>query len=801
MNILEGILGTDSRITTLLTRLGLKRNKITTSSIHIGEGTSKTIYLNDLELPLTKECIRILCLARLEARKTGCEQIGNFHLIKAILNDKRDNSCKRFLLENGITIDKLFGNTDFKKTSSFGLIDKDGQEDFPKEDKANTKTTASPTISKRADNNDTPMLDRYGVDLTARAREGVLDPIVGREKETLRIAEVLTRRKKNNPILIGQPGVGKSAVVEGLALLIENRRAPRPLLDKRIVALDLTSIVAGTQYRGQFEERLQRIKDELRTHSNIILFIDEIHTIIGAGSATGTLDAANILKPALARGEVQCIGATTLDEYRKSIEKDGALDRRFQRILITPTTVDETRAILTNIVSRYEEHHGVTYTSVALDACVTLTNRYITDRSFPDKAIDALDEAGARVAMIGVSIPSNIKDMEKKISRLTEEKMTAAESQDYERAALLRDEVHNATSELNKMMQHWREQTQEERPTVEERDVALVVEMMSGVPAGRMKKNEEERLRALPAALKERVVAQDEAINKLVRSIVRSRVGLKDRNRPIGTFLFVGPTGVGKTHLVKSLALQMFDSEDSLIRIDMSEYGEKYSTSRLMGAPPGYVGYDEGGQLTERVRRKPYSVILLDEIEKAHPDVFNTLLQVMDEGRMTDGNGVTVDFRNTIIIMTSNSGTRQLSEFGTGIGFDTNEKSASFEESIIKKALRKQFAPEFLGRLDDIIMFHALNKDSAMRIVQLEIDALSQRLKENSGLSLRLTSEAQEHLVTTGFDKKRGARSLKRAIAEQIEDPLCDILLQQENVSQELIVDVKDGKLIFVNKD
>ena len=634
------------------------------------------------------------------------------------------------------------------------------------------------------------------------AADEALDPVIGRENEIQRIAQILSRRKKNNPILIGEPGVGKSAVVEGLANLIISGKVPRILQHRRIVSLDMASIVAGTQYRGQFEDRLQRLIKELRAHSEIILFIDEIHTIIGAGSAPGSLDAANILKPALARGEIQCIGATTTDEYRKTIEKDGALERRFQKIQLAPTTPEQTLEILRNLKKRYEEHHNVAYTDDALHACVNLTTRYISGRALPDKAIDALDEAGSRVHISGVKVPENIEKLEKCIADLKRHKTEAAKAQNYELAANLRDEVAQLTDKLEHANKDWIDSLKEDRPTVTAEDISTIVSMMSGIPVQRMAQDESIRLKGMKAALQAKVISQDEAISHLVRAITRNRLGLKGTDRPIGTFLFVGPTGVGKTYLVKCLAEWMFGSKEDLIRIDMSEYGEKYSTSRLVGAPPGYVGYDEGGQLTEKVRRHPYSVILLDEIEKAHPDVFNTLLQVMDEGRLTDGNGTTVDFRNTIIIMTSNSGTRQLKDFGRGIGFKeaaTDDADGKMVEQIIRKALQKQFSPEFLNRLDDIITFHPLTEADAGRIADLEIGALKERL-EKMQLSLELTTAAKDYVVKKGFNVQYGARSLKRSIQANIEDAICDLIMNetQDKTEQPQTIrfDVVDEKLV-----
>ena len=609
-----------------------------------------------------------------------------------------------------------------------------------------------------------------------------MDPIVGRHDEIERMAQILTRRKKNNPILIGEPGVGKSALVEGLAQLIVKNKVPHLLSGKRLVSLDMASIVAGTQYRGQFEDRLRKLIDELKAHREVVLFIDEIHTIIGAGSAPGSLDAANILKPALARGEVQCIGATTINEFRKSIEKDGALDRRFQKIQLEPTTAEDTLQILNNIKERYEDHHNVTYTPEAIETCVALTERYISDRALPDKAIDALDEAGSRVHLLNVRVPEPIAVKEMEVQNLRKEKEEAAARQEYEQAAGLRDRVLQCEAELKTMQEEWQRELSEHRIIVDEDAIAGVVSMMSGVPAERMKESETVRLKGMKQALSEKVIAQDRAIKRLTRAITRNRLGLKDPNRPIGTFMFVGPTGVGKTHLVKTLAEFMFGSKDALIRIDMSEYGEKFSTSRLVGAPPGYVGYEEGGQLTEKVRRHPYSIVLLDEIEKAHPDVFNMLLQVMDEGRMTDGNGTTVDFRNTILIMTSNSGSRQVKEFGAGVGFSASIDGVTAEaaEHIVRKALQRQFAPEFLNRLDEIVMFDPLTREGVEQIADLEIRALAQRL-QTTGRQISFSPEATRFVAQKGFDPQYGARSLRRTLQEYVEDPLCDLLLEGEN--------------------
>ena len=689
-------------------------------------------------------------------------------------------------------------NTQSTPLNRFGMVDDTpdafGENEGPSGDKSRANSTED--TKQKKGKGDTPVINTYGVDITKRAEEGLLDPVVGRETEIMRIAQILCRRKKNNPVLIGEPGVGKSAVVEGLATRIVQRAVPHTLIDKRIISLDMSALVAGTQYRGQFEERLRRLIQELREHKEFILFVDEIHTIVGAGGAPGSLDAANMLKPALARGEVQCIGATTQDEYRKSIEKDGALERRFQKILVEPTSPAETLEILHKVVARYEEHHSVKYQPEAIEACVRLTTQYITNRALPDKALDALDEAGSRKRLTHVSVPTDVKELEAEIAMLKGHKAEAAKKQDYELAARLRDSVAQLQEQLDKRNREWINTLKHNCPEVTEEDVANVVSMMSGVPVTRVAQSENERLRGMAAALKSKVIAQDQAIDQLTRAITRNRVGLGGGDRPIGTFMFVGSTGVGKTHLVRTLAEWMFGSADALIRVDMSEYGEKHTTSRLVGAPPGYVGYDEGGQLTEKVRRHPYSVILLDEIEKAHPDVFNTLLQVMDEGRMTDGNGTTVDFRNTVIIMTSNSGSRQISEFGAGIGFGTSADSANAQaESIVRKALSRQFAPEFLGRLDDIIMFHTLDEKDALEIVRLEVDKLAARLQENRQIDIHLTDAVYDFLVKKGFEPKSGARSVKRAIREHLEDALCDMLLDNPERKGRVVFDMKDGKL------
>ena len=648
----------------------------------------------------------------------------------------------------------------------------------------------------RGDNSATPVIDKYGKDITREAAEGRLDPVVGRETEIERLAQILSRRKKNNPVMIGEPGVGKSAIIEGLAKRIVERKVARTLLDKRIVSLDMAAIVAGTKYRGQFEERLKAVIDEVSANKNVIMFIDEIHNIVGAGNASGSMDAANLLKPALARGEFQCIGATTLDEYRKSIEKDGALERRFQKVLVEPTTPEQTLEILHNIKEMYEKHHGVTYTDEALKACVTLTDRYISDRFFPDKAIDAMDEAGSRVHITKVDTPKEIEDLEQRIAEAQANKFKAVQEQNFESAANYRDQQEKLKAELQEAKERWEAELDSRRVTVNESNIAEVVAMMTGVPAQRIAQSEGIRLLGMTDELKKQVVGQDEAIDKIARSIRRNRAGLRDPKRPIGSFMFLGPTGVGKTLLAKKLAQFLFNSDDALIRVDMSEYMEKFNVSRLVGAPPGYVGYEEGGQLTEKVRRHPYSVVLLDEIEKAHPDVFNMLLQVLDEGNLTDGLGRKVDFKNTIIIMTSNIGTRELKDFGAGVGFNTGRLTKERSDSVIRKALNRQFSPEFLNRVDDIVTFGSLNHDDILKIVDIELASFYKRVEEN-GLKLDITDAAKNLVADHGFDIQYGARPLKRAIQSEIEDPLSEMLLREEaKTGDTIVIDAMDDKIV-----
>ena len=764
------------------------------------EGEEHVPETEDYVPTLSTESHRIMKLTLLEARWAKSEQPLGEHLLLALLRDF-NNEGRRRLNALDITYDKVAGALNAKPSvhSAFGFADDDNVGEFPQEGTSSPQNAGRNTVGVKSakNNSDTPIIDNYGTDLTRAAADGCLDPVVGRKKEIERIAQILCRRKKNNPVLIGEPGVGKSAIVEGLAQLIADKKAPRLLCNKRIVALEMTSIVAGTQYRGQFEERLRRLIEELRSHPEIVLFIDEIHTIIGAGSAPGSLDAANILKPALARGEVQCIGATTTGEYRKTIEKDGALERRFQKVLLEPTTPEETLQILQNIKDKYEAHHHVQYTDEALKACVELTDRYISERSLPDKAIDALDEAGSRSHLTENSIPAEIEHMEQEIAQLREKKTEAAQNQNYELAAKLRDDMQMRQQELDKITAEWQAKQAEHRKVVDEEAIAQVVSMMSGVPVSKMAENEGERLKGLKNVLQAKVIAQNRAIEQLVRAITRSRLGIKAPNRPVGTFMFVGPTGVGKTYLVKLLAEHMFGSADALIRVDMSEYGEKHSASRLVGAPPGYVGYEEGGQLTEKVRRHPYSVVLFDEIEKAHGDIYNTLLQVMDEGRLTDGNGRTVDFRNTIIVMTSNSGSRQLKDFGVGIGFNTQgEMNTTQAENIVRKALQKQFAPEFLNRLDDIIMFDPLNKESVQQIADIELKELGERVKR-MGYTLQLSDAMSRFITDKGFDLQYGARSLKRTVQTYIEDLICDLIMSGNNHAENkgVVAELQDNNI------
>nr|WP_321570865.1 ATP-dependent Clp protease ATP-binding subunit [uncultured Duncaniella sp.] len=764
-------------------------------------GYSGTVSLSDVSVSdLTG---RIIKLSVLEARMLKSNVVDTIHLILAIFHnsDAQNSSFMEPFRRAGVTYESLYRllAADSDKPMS---LQRDGDDDDEEDEDEATPSAGAPSGRQGASasrqshgggsrgNSDTPMLDKYGYDMTQAAEENRLDPVVGRDVEIERLAQILSRRKKNNPVLIGEPGVGKSAIVEGLALRIVKRKVSRILFDKRVVSLDMASLVAGTKYRGQFEERVKGILDELAKNKDIILFIDELHTIVGAGNAAGSMDAANLLKPALARGEIQCIGATTLDEYRKNIENDGALERRFQKVMVEPTTPEETRVILDNIREKYEAHHNVIYTSEALDACVSLTERYISDRNFPDKAIDAMDEAGSRVHVTNIAVPAAIEELEKEINEAAAEKLRAAQAQNFEKAASYRDREQQLKAQLDSANAEWQEKLASMRETVDEEKVAEVVAMMTGVPVQRIAQAEGKRLKVMAPTLKGQIIGQDNAIEKIVKAIQRNRIGLKDPSKPIGTFLFLGPTGVGKTHLAKKLAEYMFDTSDSLIRIDMSEYMEKFTVSRLVGAPPGYVGYEEGGQLTEKVRRHPYSIVLLDEIEKAHPDVFNLLLQVMDEGRLTDSLGRRIDFKNTIIIMTSNIGSRQLKDFGGGIGFNARSaEDKDVSQGVIRKALNKAFAPEFLNRIDDIVMFESLSRDAIFKIIDIELAGFYKRVAQ-LGYILTLTDEARDFVADKGYDSQFGARPLKRAIQKYLEDSLAELIIDDS---------VKPGDEIYVS--
>ena len=744
----------------------------------------------DENISFNDKASKVLKLCILEAKLLRNIAADSEHILLAIMKVK-DNTAFHVLESNGVTYEKIKLTLQPDTHAGLGFSeDEDEDEDIrqsPSGNKSNAaQQQARPAQKKPA--NDTPVLDNFGTDMTKAAEEGKLDPVVGRVKEIERLAQILSRRKKNNPILIGEPGVGKSAIVEGLALRIVEKKVSRILFDKRVIALDMTAVVAGTKYRGQFEERIRSILNELKKNPNIILFIDEIHTIVGAGSAAGSMDAANMLKPALARGEIQCIGATTLDEYRQNIEKDGALERRFQKVIVEPTTAEETLQILKNIKDKYEDHHNVNYTDAALEACVKLTDQYITDRNFPDKAIDALDEAGSRVHLTNITAPKEIEEQEKLIDEMKSLKNEAVRLQNFELAASYRDKEKEYTNQLDTLKEEWEKSLKENRETVDDEQIAEVVSMMSGVPVQRMAQAEGMKLLGMKDDLLSKVIGQDKAIATLVKAIQRSRVGLKDPNKPIGTFMFLGPTGVGKTHLAKELAKLMFGSADALIRIDMSEYMEKFTVSRLVGAPPGYVGNEEGGQLTEKVRRKPYSIVLLDEIEKAHPDVFNILLQVMDEGRLTDSYGRTVDFKNTIVIMTSNIGTRQLKEFGKGIGFAAQVRTddKEYSRSVITIAFIKSFAPEFINRLDEIITFDQLDLNALTRIIDIELNGLYSRV-EHIGFKLVIDEDAKKFVATKGYDVQFGARPLKRAIQNNLEDGISELILGSEMAAGDTI--------------
>ena len=756
--------------------------------------------LEKQNLHLTRQAERALKTTFLEAKLFNNSEISTAHLLLCILRNENDPTTK---LLNKIKIDY---ETVKEQYTAMMTNEDDYLENLPKaesfnDDNGNDEgmkdsgfSNTPPSGSKTNKKSKTPVLDNFGRDLTEMAEEGKLDPVVGREKEIERVSQILSRRKKNNPLLIGEPGVGKSAIAEGLALRIIKKKVSRNLFNKRVVTLDLASLVAGTKYRGQFEERMKAVMNELEKNDDIILFIDEIHTIVGAGGATGSLDASNMFKPALARGEIQCVGATTLDEYRQYIEKDGALERRFQKVIVEPTSVEETITILNNIKPKYEDHHNVIYTPEAIEACVKLTNRYMTDRFLPDKAIDALDEAGSRVHIINIDVPKQILELEKKLEEVRELKNTVVKKQKYEEAAKLRDDEKRIEKDLAIAQEQWEEDSKNNKVTVTEDNVADVVSMMTGIPVNRIAQTESNKLAHLPELIKGKVIGQDEAVLKIAKSIQRNRAGLKDPNKPIGSFIFLGQTGVGKTQLAKVIAKELFDSEDALVRIDMSEYMEKFAISRLVGAPPGYVGYEEGGQLTEKVRRKPYCVVLLDEIEKAHPDVFNMMLQVLDDGHLTDSLGRKIDFRNTIIIMTSNVGARQLKDFGTGVGFGTAAKQAQTEEhskGIIENALKKAFAPEFLNRIDDVIVFNALEKHDIDKIIDIEMDKLYARVKD-LGYTLKLSEAAKDYIAEKGFDKQFGARPLKRAIQKYVEDALAEEIITHK---------IHEGDQIFMDLD
>ncbi|MDC6363830.1 MULTISPECIES: ATP-dependent Clp protease ATP-binding subunit [Flavobacteriaceae] len=756
-----------------------------------------TMQKDKKNLHLTRQAERALKTTFLEAKLFQSSSINTAHLLLCILRNENDPTTK---LLHKLKVDYDNVKEQFKSmiTSDDDYIDSPQSESFPSDpdDVGDSKesTFGSSSAQKGTKKSKTPVLDNFGRDLTRLAEENKLDPVVGREKEIERVSQILSRRKKNNPLLIGEPGVGKSAIAEGLALRIINKKVSRILYNKRVVTLDLASLVAGTKYRGQFEERMKAVMNELEKNDDIILFIDEIHTIVGAGGATGSLDASNMFKPALARGEIQCIGATTLDEYRQYIEKDGALERRFQKVMVEPTSVEETIEILMNIKGKYEDHHNVNYTDEAILACVKLTNRYMTDRFLPDKAIDALDEAGSRVHIVNMDVPKQILELESQLEDVRELKNSVVKKQKYEEAAKLRDDEKRLEKELASAQERWEEESKLHRETVSEDNVADVVSMMSGIPVNRIAQTESNKLAKLPDLIKGFVIGQDEAVAKVAKAIQRNRAGLKDPNKPIGSFIFLGQTGVGKTQLAKILAKELFDSEDALIRIDMSEYMEKFAISRLVGAPPGYVGYEEGGQLTEKVRRKPYSVILLDEVEKAHPDVFNMLLQVLDDGFLTDSLGRKIDFRNTIIIMTSNIGARQLKDFGQGVGFGTAAKKAqedSHQKSVIENALKKAFAPEFLNRIDDVIVFNPLEKEDIHKIIDIELDKLYKRIKD-IGYDLSLSDKAKDYIADKGFDKQYGARPLKRAIQKYIEDTLAEEIVNSK---------LEEGDSIFMDLD
>ncbi len=769
----------------------------------VKDKTGKNIA-NINSLPLTKQAEKVIRITVLEAKAVKSANVESEHLMLSILKNK-ENIATQILNQFDVDYDIFKTELGFV-ASDLPRAEFNDEDDFDDDSKKFGAQKPSKPGAANLPKTKTPVLDNFGRDITRLAEAGNLDPIVGRENEIERVSQILSRRKKNNPILIGEPGVGKTAIVEGLALRIVQRKVSRVLFDKRVVSLDLAALVAGTKYRGQFEERMKAIMNELEKNKDVILFIDEIHTIVGAGGASGSLDASNIFKPALARGELQCIGATTLDEYRQHIEKDGALDRRFQKVLVEQPSVDEAIEILINIKSKYEDYHNVTYSQEAIEACVKLSDRYMTDRLLPDKAIDVLDEVGARKHIKNINVPENIIDLEKKIEDIKLEKNKVVKSQKFEEAASLRDTEKRLQDDLEKAKTDWEEESKNKRFPIEEEDIAEVIHMMTGIPVKRMVQAETDKLRHMGEDLKGAVVGQSEAISKVVKAIQRNRVGLKDPKKPIGTFIFLGPTGVGKTELARTLARQMFDSEDALIRIDMSEYMEKFTVSRLIGAPPGYVGYEEGGQLTERVRRKPYSVILLDEIEKAHPDIYNILLQVLDDGMLTDGLGRKVDFKNTMIIMTSNIGARQLKDFGEGVGFATANRVENSDENnkaVIEKALKRTFSPEFLNRIDDVVIFNSLSKDDIFEIIDILMKGVMKRLN-NLGFSMELTPEAKVFVADKGYDSQFGARPLHRAIQKYLEDPLAEEILNMNIKAGDVLVaelDVENQKVIFKKKD
>ena len=810
-HLLLGLLRTnDGPVIDLFRQLGVNLPAVKVELETLVRQDEITTPVHATDLTLNEQANNVLRLAVLEARIQRATSIDEQHLLLAILHDMGKNGAKQVLEVNNMTYDdtlnRLFAPKSNNVSNGIGLPDEEEEEyEQTGGGKGASNNQQGTTTAQKKQNSKTPVLDSFGTDLTKAAAEGKLDPCVGREREIQRIIEILGRRKKNNPILIGEPGVGKSAIVEGLAQLIEKRHTSPMLFGKKIYTLDMTGVVAGPKYRGQFEERLKALMKELEANPDVIVFIDEIHTIIGAGSTPGSMDAANIMKPALARGTIQCIGATTLDEYRESIEKDGALERRFQKVQVEPTTNEETLQILHNIKDRYEQHHHVKYTDEALEACVKLTDRYVTDRFMPDKAIDALDETGSKVHLGNAQMPPEIIEKEKELAEVKEKKSQAVKNQNYELAAGYRDRQVVLDKELKELNERWANGDSGEQLTVDADQVAEVVSMMTGVPTQRMAEQEGIRLKGMAVELKNNVIAQDAAIDKMVKAIQRNRVGLKEPNHPIGVFMFLGPTGVGKTYLAKKLAEFMFGSSEALIRIDMSEYTESFNTSRLIGAPPGYVGYGEGGQLTERVRRHPYSIVLLDEIEKAHANVFNLLLQVLDEGRMTDGNGRLVDFRNTVIIMTSNAGTRQLKDFGRGVGFGASastglmksDKDKQYAREIVQKALSKQFSPEFLNRLDEIITFDQLDLDAIKRIIEVELKGLYQRI-EQIGYHIDLSDEAKEFVATKGYDVQFGARPLKRAIQNYLEDGISDIIVNGDKKPGDTIhITLNEDKLAF----